>query len=86
MSRKISVEERLQRLAEETKRLKQKQKEEERRKREALFALLGKATAKYFQAKSESEEISKAKLYSFANPHLSKTESKKLQKLLNLDD
>jgi len=82
MARKMTIDEKLQKLKEEEKALKQKQREEKRKEDEVLFQLLGKALRRYFQKKEGSEEGANKKMLSLFRDYLPKSEREKLIKLL----
>jgi len=81
MARKLTTEERLQRLAEETKRLQAELKEKKKKDTDELHRLLGKALVRYFINNGEGKEIS-GDLIAFALKNLNEKDAKKAERLV----
>ncbi len=81
MARKLTMEERLQRLAEETKRLQAELREKKKKDADDLYRLLGKTLVNYFKQKGEGEEIA-GDLIAMAKNNLSEREAKRAVKLI----
>jgi len=86
MARKLTTEERLQRLAEETKRLQAELREKKKKDTDELHRLLGKALVSYFKYNAKAKEKTEGKvigdLLGFTEANLSKKEKEKAQRLI----
>jgi len=86
MGKKLSTEERLQRLAEETKKLRAKLVEQKKKDADDLYKILGKALISYFrynaEQKGETEEKVISDLYGFCEANLTEKEKKRAKRLI----
>jgi len=86
MAKKLTTEERLQKLAEETKRLQTELKKKKKKDTDELHRLLGKALVSYFKhnakEKEETEEKVISDLVGFARANLSEKERKRAERLI----
>jgi uncharacterized membrane protein YheB (UPF0754 family) len=80
MAKKLTTEERLQKLAEETKKLQAKLREKRKKDTDELHRLLGKALVRYFITKGEGEIDND--LITFTLKNLNEKEGKKAERLV----
>jgi len=81
MAKRFTTEERLQRLAEETKRLQAELREKKKKDTDELHRLLGKALVRYFINNEDGKEISED-LIAFTLKNLNKKDAKKAERLI----
>jgi hypothetical protein len=80
MAKKLTTEERLQKLAEETKKLQAELRERKKKDADALHRLLGKAVVRYFIGKYNKEIDND--LISFSINNLNEKEGKRAERLI----